>query len=178
LETRKAISPWFVVLFDAFALIMMGTGIAGIAMGRDLSYAAFLSITLLLVLFMHVMFWGLRRADRNYVELRPTEFRVVMFRLAGPAATIPYALVDEVQGPTVHEWWPFGYWPYTPMERFGSHVDVNLRRTKLLYLGWGRMSPWVRVIHLDVTEPEKLAEALKGRLASTGRAIEQLTSPK
>ena len=169
LNTARMIPRWFILLWDVSILLILALGVVAMVVNPELAMLPFFVVGVLMSGLMHLMAWGYGKAEWNFVELQADGFDVRLFQpLSSFHKKVLYSWVDEVGVHGRHSgWWPFGYWPYTGMQAFAEHVDVRLRKTVFLSGGWGRPSPWVRVIHLDVNEPEAFAEAFRTRAVAS-----------
>lgn len=165
METEPIYPRWFVWLWDVTTLAIAGIATVGLAI--QLNPAA-----IIFVLFGGFMIWavhnhnaGLRDPERNFVELGPTSFKVEFHVPIRPVRTnIPYADVGSVEVGRRHG--DFWLWPNLRRSKV-PHVDVFLRRARLLPGVVGRTIPWVRVLHLHVRESDRFASELKDRIAAS-----------
>jgi hypothetical protein len=172
LDTHRIIARWFIFVWDAGLVLVAGVGTVGLAIEGNPFSALFLALCAAMAGFMHWMAWGFGRSDKNYVLLKPDGFEVRVFvPFRSRRKALPYSWVRDIVIERNHSGrWLFGYWPYTPMQPFDEHVDVLLDKARWLSGGWGRPSPWARVIHLDVAEPDALAQSLRDRVSALPRA--------
>ncbi|MCH7511630.1 MAG: hypothetical protein IIB19_04600 [Chloroflexi bacterium] len=169
LNTGNLIPRWFVLLVDGGVVLLWGATMISLAVRRDLASALiavlFAAVCALTIGFIHTMTRGFANPDKNFVELEHDHFRVTVYDLLHPLShEISYALVERIDENAKYSlWWPFGFWPYSPVGR-PSHVLIRLRHIKFLSAGWGRISPWVRVVHLDVMDRQRFADTLRERV--------------
>ena len=166
LSTSGIIPRWFVLLWDSIVILTVGVGAIGLAVQLHPGSVLLAVIGALMIGFVHREVRGLANPDRNFVQLESDHLYVEVF---GPiSAKVPYVVIERVDENAGHSrWWPLGYWPYSPFGRPENHVHVRLRRARFLNFGWGRPWPWVRVIHLDVINPERFAAVLRERVAGS-----------
>ena len=168
LKTERIISRWFELFWYGGVVLITGVGAISLAAAGNPAAIIFLGVGVLMSGFMLVMARGFANPNKNYVQLESGQFRVVIFQPLFPqSAKIPYAAVEQVEEHDRHGWWPFGYWPYTPMRPFEKHTDITLRGGRFLPLGWGRTLPWAKVIHLEVDDPPRLAADLRERITAS-----------
>ncbi len=121
--------------------------------------------------------------DWNYAELG-AESLIVKFRWMpfwGNWFDVPYSAIERVEENVKHSlltmladtpWRPYAWAPYAwaPfVHSGGTHLDVRLSEQvemKGIRMTW----VWVNVLHLKLTEPERLASALRER-ARLGAAV-------
>ncbi len=164
LHTSRIIPKWFLFLWDAAVLLIVGA--ISLAAWPHPAAVVIVVMGVLAIGFMHILFRGYAIPDKNFVELERDHFRVSVYAPRNPLSQeISYALVERVDENAQYSlWWPFGFWPYSPRGN-PNHVLIRLRHVKVLSLAWGRLSPWVRVIHLDIMDRQRFADALRERVA-------------
>lgn len=152
------------VFWDVFVLLIAVPSVIGFVTQGNPASIVFVAGGAMMIGFMHIMVWGFAAPDKNYVELRADRIVVKLFSPLIPlSGKIPYSLIDRVEEIEKHSWWPFGFWPYTPMGGFAKHIDVRLNHGRFLFGGWGCMSPIIRVIHLDVSDAQEFLSAVEAR---------------
>lgn len=167
LDTSRIVPRSFVLFFDSAVVLLTSFGVISLALQRQPAAILFVIIGVLMISGIHLTVRAFANPDKNFVQLENDHFRVEVSQLFRPiAADILYTAVERVEDNAGHlGWWPFGYWPYSAITQPSDHVHVSLRQAKLLGFAWGRMWPWVRVIHLDVIKPEGFVAALNARVA-------------
>ncbi len=165
LDTSRLIPKWFLVLWDVVVVLIAVVGTVGLALQLNPASLLFLAAGIVMMGFMHVMARGFQN-PRNFAQLTDDLLEVRFRRLFKPLTVVfPYSAMVRVEQHGRHPYWQgfLGFWPFFPWR---EHIDLKLRRRRFLTPVWGGALPWVRTVHLQVTEPERFAAELRERLAA------------
>jgi len=167
LDTSRIIPKWFLVLWDILILGIAALGTIGLAIQKNPASVAFVAIGAVMIGGLHLQARGFANPQWNYVEVATDRLRVKIY--GHRVAEVPCFQVDSVQENAQHRFPQglFGFWPYYPNR---THIDILLRKPRFLPPTWGGFVSFLRVkvIHLDVIEPEQFVTALSEGLKTSG----------
>ncbi len=168
LDMGRLIPRWVVVVWDIFVLLIVVVNTVVLALQLNPASLLFPVFGIVMIGFGHLMARGIRNLDWNFVELTKDSLQVSISLMYRPfMVEFSYRAVAKVEMHRRHRFWQgiIGSWPYYPTR---DHVDVRLRRSRFILVGWGRALPWVKTVHLQVMEPERFAAELRQRIADSG----------
>ncbi len=167
LDTSQMIPRWMMAVWDAVIVLIVGIGTVGLALQLNPASLLFLALGIVMISFMHAMARGFREASRNFCELSEDSLRIHINRRIKPVTVeFSYSSVERIDQHVRHRFPQglFGFWPFSP---WSEHVDVGLRRARFLTPVWGGISPWVKVLHLQIVDAERFAAVLRERISGT-----------
>ncbi len=168
LDTSRALPKGMPVIWYAFIVVIAGAGTIVLALQMNPAALLFPAFGILMIGFMHVVGKGFEKAEWNFAELADDSLRVCISGVFKPyTVEFAYRTIGRVEQHDRHRYWqglPRGSWPYYA---WGEHVDVGLRCSRFLVVGWGQAFPWVSVLHLQTAEPNRFAAALRERISGT-----------
>jgi hypothetical protein len=167
LDMSRLIPRWVVVVWDLLIVLIMTVNTVVLALQLNPASLLFPALGIVMIGIGHFMVRGLRNPDWNFVELTKDSLQVSISLLVKPfMVEFSYGALVKVELHGRHRLWQglLWFWPYYPTR---DHVDVRLRRSQFIFVGWGRFL-WVKTVHLQVMEPERFAAALRERLAGRG----------
>ncbi len=168
LDTSLLIPRWVIVIWYITILLITVVNTVVLALQLNPASLLFPAFGIVMIGFVHLMARGIRNPDWNFVELTNDLLQVSISLLYKPfMVEFSYRAVSKVELHRRHRFWQglIGFWPYYPSR---DHVDVRLRRSRFIFVGWGRALPWVKTVHLQVMESERFVAELRERLAAVG----------
>ncbi len=164
LDMSRLIPKRVVVVMDIIILLISVVNTVVLALQLNPASLLFPAFGIVMIGFVHFMARGIRNPDWNFVGLTKDSLQVSISLLFKPfMVEFSYRAVAKVELHRRHRFWQgrLGFWPYYPTR---DHVDVRLRRSRFIMVGWGQTFPWVKTVHLQVMEPERFAAALRERI--------------
>lgn len=115
--------------------------------------------------FFYSFYRGYRNPEANFVVLGDGALEVRLYEpWRAYSQNVAYYEMNRAYESPRHSFANnLSSWPFPPS---GTHVDIALRRRMWLISRYSVLCPWVKVVHLDVADPDRFLEAIRAKLSS------------